>query len=139
MVDVKVIQRGHLDEGLEEVLGESAHLLDPLSASNPAVLVLVLELTEAEVRATYDALAGLQETLACICDSLRERSDITSSLVALREREKRKAQNCMQRQKVDDSSTHCLLGHEGRWRRCLVDRGNWNWGKCRTYPWCKES
>lgn len=102
MVDVKVIQRGYLDEGLEEVLGESVHLLDPLSASNPAVFVVVLEPTEAEVRVTDDALAGFQETLACIRDSLGEHSDIMSSLVALREWEKRKAQNCMQRQKVDD-------------------------------------
>ena len=96
MVDVKVIQRGYLDEGLEEVLRESVHLLDPLSASNPAVFVVGLEPTEAEVRATYDALAGLQETLACICDSLCERSDITSSLVVLwrmREKEKKRSKN----------------------------------------------
>ena len=83
---MEVIQRGHLDEGLEEVLGESVHLLDLLSACNLAAFVHVSEPPETGFRLTYDVLVTLQETLACVCHSLCERSDITSSLVALRER-----------------------------------------------------
>jgi len=90
VVAVEVIQRGHLDEGLEEFFGESVHLLDPLSACNLAAFVHVSEPPEAGFRVTYDVLGSLQETLACVCHSLRECPDITSSLVTLREREKKK-------------------------------------------------
>ena len=110
---MEVIQRGHLDEGLEEVLGEFVHLLDLLPACNLAVLVHVSEPPEAGFR-TYNVLGGLQETLACVCDSLRERSDITSSLVALRERERETRSKFHATTKVEDRSTHCLLRHEGR-------------------------
>ena len=89
MVDVEVIQRGHLDEGLEEVFRKSVHLLDPLFACNLAVFIHVLEPPETGFRVTDDVLGSLHEPLACIGDSLRERSDITSSLVALRQRERR--------------------------------------------------
>jgi hypothetical protein len=94
VVDVEVIQRGHLDKGLEEVLRESVHLLDLLSACNLTVFVHVSEPPEAGSRVTDDVLGSLQETLACVRDSLRERSDITSSLVALRERERKVNISC---------------------------------------------
>jgi len=87
----EVIERGHLDEGAEKVLGPLMHLADPLSARLFAGLVLALKPQEAELgvlRQTRDAQAGLQQTLACGRDGLRERSDVTSGLVTLRGREK---------------------------------------------------
>jgi hypothetical protein len=96
VMDVEDFERGHLDEGPEEVFGESVHVLDPRSATHPALFVLVLEPTEVEVQVTYDVLAGPQESLAGVGDGLGERSDITSGLVTLREREREgKAQNCL--------------------------------------------
>lgn len=108
VVAVEVIQRGHLDEGLEEVLGESVHLLDLMPACNLAVFVHLPEPPEAGFRVTYDVLGSLEETLACVCHSLRERSDITSSLVALREKEKKRS-TFHAMTKADDRTTHCLL------------------------------
>ena len=83
----ELVERGHLDDGAEELLGELVHLVDSLPARALAVHVLIFEPQETEARLLgqiRDALVRLQQTLPDVDDGLRERSDVTSGLVSLR-------------------------------------------------------
>ena len=82
----ELVERGHFDDGAEELLGELVYLIYSLPTHALTVPVLAFESQETElglVREIRDTQTRLHQILPRVDDGLRERSDVTSGFVAL--------------------------------------------------------